>query len=451
LEGLWRSEPETHGFFAADRPEPFFVKSLEHIQGDARDVILASIGYGADESGHLTQSFGALSAEGGERQLNVLMTRARQRLEVFASIRARDIDPVRPDRPGVAGLKAFLQSAESNTLGLAQPSGGGYGSIFEEQVAAALAELGYQVDGSVGVAGLFVGLAVRDPGRASRYLLGIECDGTAYRDAPTARDRDLLRPRMLEAQGWIIHRMWCGDWFRRPTQELRRLMGAIEAAREAWQIRDRKVIEPLAASDAAGISRRAAIAATPPVTRPYVEAEITLPDGCEPHLLPMEQMVETLVRIVRTEGPVHRDEIARRLASAAGAALPGHGIMEAVSQGLGRALRRQLIVREGAFYAPVGLDAAPLRDRSAVRNPSLRRPELLPPAEIRAAALHLARAPVGLAFEHAAEEIGRLLGLEDTGVPSRAAIEPEIERLLRDGALSRTEQGTLREGRRSAA
>jgi superfamily I DNA and/or RNA helicase len=143
LEGLWRSEPETHGFFAADRPEPFFVKSLEHIQGDARDVILASIGYGADESGHLTQSFGALSAEGGERQLNVLMTRARQRLEVFASIRARDIDPVRPDRPGVAALKAFLQSAESNTLGLAQPSGGGYSSIFEEQVAAALSELGY--------------------------------------------------------------------------------------------------------------------------------------------------------------------------------------------------------------------------------------------------------------------------------------------------------------------
>lgn len=165
----------------------------------------------------------------------------------------------------------------------------------------------------------------------------------------------------------------------------------------------------------------------------------------------MEQMVEMLVGIVRAEGPVHREEIARRLASAAGAAPPGHGIMEAVNQGLSRALRRQLIVREGAFYAPAGLDAAPLRDRSAVRSPSLRRPEMVPPAEIRAAALRLARAPRGLAFEHAPEEIGRMLGVEGTGAPLRAAIEPEIERLLRDGALSRTEQGTLREGRRSAA
>jgi hypothetical protein len=301
------------------------------------------------------------------------------------------------------------------------------------------------------VAGLFVGLAIRDPGRASRYLLGIECDATAYRDAPPARDRDLLRPRMLEAQGWIIHRIWCGDWFRRPTQELRRLMTAIEAAREAWHIRDHKTIEPVAASDAAGISRRAGRTAAPPLTRPYVEAEITLPDGCEPHLLPTEQMVETLVRIIGTEGPVHREEIARRLAAAGSAAPSDNRIMEAVSQGLGRALRRSLIKREGAFYAPAGLDEARLRDRSAVGTPSLRRPEMLPPAEIRAAALHLARAPFGLAFENAAVEIGRFLGVESADASLRAVVEPELQRLLNKGALSRTEQGALREGRRSAA
>jgi hypothetical protein len=193
LESAWRSAPELHGFFATDRREPFFVKTVQHVQGDVRDLILASIGFGADEDGHLAQGFGALSTEGGERQINVLMTRARQRLQVFASIRAGDIDPARPHRPGVAALKAFLQAAESGTLGPARAPGGGYGSLFEEQVAASLAELGHQVDGNVGVAGMFVSVAVRDPGRPGRYLLGIECDGTAYRDAATAHDRDLQR------------------------------------------------------------------------------------------------------------------------------------------------------------------------------------------------------------------------------------------------------------------
>jgi hypothetical protein len=228
-------------------------------------------------------------------------------------------------------------------------------------------------------------------------------------------------------------------------------VSGIEAARETWRMRDRLAIEPAALPEPAGILRRAATAHAPSLVRPYVKAEITLPDGREPHVLPTEQMVEMLVRIVSSEGPVHRDEIARRLADAAGAALPGRGMTEAVSQGLRRALRRNLIVREGAFYAPAGLNEAPLRDRSSVAAPSLRRPEMLPPAEIRAAALYLARAPAGLAVEHAAEEIGRLLGVDSGDVRLRAAIEPEIERLVREGALSRTEQGTLREGRRSAA
>jgi very-short-patch-repair endonuclease len=238
LERLWRTAPEARPFFCEDGAEPFFVKNLETIQGDERDVILISIGYGRDASGHLALAFGPLNGEGGERRLNVLITRARRRLEVFSAITAADIDLARAGKPGVAALKTFLQYAESGVLEVAASSGRGPGSLFEAEVARALEGRGHRVDLQVGVAGFFVDLAVRDPERPGRWLLGIECDGAAWHSALSARDRDRLRQQVLEDQGWIIHRIWSTDWYRRPEAELRRLDQAIASARAIWDDRD---------------------------------------------------------------------------------------------------------------------------------------------------------------------------------------------------------------------
>ena len=231
IELLRRGSQDLEPFFSAGVSEPFFVKNLENIQGDERDVIFISVGYGRDKSGYFTMDFGPVSKDGGERRLNVLITCAKSRCEVFSSITADDIDLSRARSRGAAVLKAFLNYAHKRILDIPRATGLPFGSEFEEEVAKALTSLGYQVDAQVGIAGFFVDLAVRDPNTPGKYLIGIECDGATYHSSRSARDRDRLREQVLIDRGWKIHRIWSTDWFHRPDEQLRRTVAAIEAAK----------------------------------------------------------------------------------------------------------------------------------------------------------------------------------------------------------------------------
>jgi hypothetical protein len=171
LELLRRKMPECERFFSVGQPEPFFVKNLETLQGDERDVVLVSVGYARDASGFMAMSFGPLSAEGGERRLNVLMTRARKRCELFSSVRAGDVDLNRGRGFGVRALKMFLQYAETGQLDVAQTTGREPDSPFEEEVGNRLKRRGHEIDYQVGVAGFYVDIGVRDPGQSGSYLL----------------------------------------------------------------------------------------------------------------------------------------------------------------------------------------------------------------------------------------------------------------------------------------
>ncbi|MCS4155488.1 very-short-patch-repair endonuclease/DNA polymerase III delta prime subunit [Salinibacter ruber] len=230
LEHERRQDPSCEDFFSGHPDEPFFVKNLESVQGDQRDVIFISVGYGRDEDGRVTMDFGPLNQDGGERRLNVLTTRAKYRCEVFTNLKAEDIDLSRTDARGVEVLKEYLKFAETGELDLATPSGRGPDSPFEEAVADRLREKGYDIEHQVGVAGFYIDLAVRDPERPGRYLLGIECDGATYHSARMARVRDRTRQAVLENLGWTIHRIWSTDWFRNPGEQLGKTVQAIERA-----------------------------------------------------------------------------------------------------------------------------------------------------------------------------------------------------------------------------
>lgn len=240
LERLRRDESELEEYFSPKQKEPFFVKNLENIQGDERDVIFISVGYGRDASGFMAMGFGPLSMDGGERRLNVLITRARQQCEVFSSITADDIDLTRAKGHGPRALKTFLSYAKTGILDVATLTGRGYDSPFEEAVARAISDHGYQVHAQVGVAGFFVDLAVIDPEKSGRYLVGIECDGASYHRSRSARDRDRLRQNVLEDHGWIIHRIWSTDWFYRPEEQLRKVLAAIDLAKVKTTEQDRE-------------------------------------------------------------------------------------------------------------------------------------------------------------------------------------------------------------------
>ena len=230
LAKLRRSNPELDSFFDPNAADPFFVKNLENVQGDERDAIFVSVGYGPGEDGKVSLNFGPVSATGGERRLNVLMTRAKRVLQIFSSMHAEDIDLTRATGRGPAVFRKYLQFAEKG--GEFDAARGSRSSDrFADAVARQLEERGYSVVKQVGLAGLYVDLAIVDPDNSSRYLMGVIVDGETWSSARSARDRNRTTGGVLQSQGWLIHHLWSLDWFRRPTEQLNRLIETIEAAR----------------------------------------------------------------------------------------------------------------------------------------------------------------------------------------------------------------------------
>ena len=228
VESLRRQDDSCEGFFASHPEEPFFVKNLENVQGDERDVIYISIGYGRDERGQVNQNFGPLNTEGGERRLNVLISRAKQQCHVFTNLRHEDISS---QTAGMQALRTFLAYAESGQMpDNPYVSSFEVDSPFQREVAKRLEERGYQVHQEVASGGRFVDIGVVDPTQVGRYIIGIECDGASYHSSRSARDRDRLREQVLRGLGWKLHRIWSTDWFRNPERELARAIRAIESA-----------------------------------------------------------------------------------------------------------------------------------------------------------------------------------------------------------------------------
>lgn len=233
LDEVRNAEPELEWFFSDDRIEPLIVKNLENIQGDERDVIYFSITFCRDQAGKLAMNFGAINNDGGERRLNVAVTRARSELKVFSGIRADDIDLSRSKAVGVRHLKAFLDYAARGAIALpAQDQGslGGVESPFEAAVADALQARGWQVVTQVGVSGFRIDLGVRHPDFSGLYLAGIECDGATYHSSATARDRDKVREQVLRGLGWTILRIWSTDWWFNSADAIERIHGALNEA-----------------------------------------------------------------------------------------------------------------------------------------------------------------------------------------------------------------------------
>jgi hypothetical protein len=238
LERRRAADPALDPLFDEQRPEPFFVKNLENVQGDERDVMIVSVGYGRDAAGRLLMNFGPLNQQGGERRLNVAITRAREQVTLVSSLLAEDIDTKRTQHPGPRLLRDYLEYARNGGAGdwgLAArkvdapvPHSPSSTPRFEDQLAVALAQRGLALDRQIGHSDFRIDIAIRDPHQTARFLLGVECDGDDYRDAPTARDRERLREQVLGMLGWRIHRAWSAAWARDPSAEVERVLAALE-------------------------------------------------------------------------------------------------------------------------------------------------------------------------------------------------------------------------------
>lgn len=405
LEAARKKMPDVEAFFKAHPHEPFFVKNLENVQGDERDVIFISIGYGRTPEGTVNLSFGPLNNEGGERRLNVLITRAKQRCEVFTNLTAEDIDVNKTESEGVRALKNFLHFAQHGNLQVPVTEDVLQKTPFEEQVADHLIAAGYTVHRQVGNKSFYIDLAIVDPENSGKYLIGITCDGAAYNAARSARDRDRLRQQVLEEMGWKIYRVWSTDWFRHPARELRRLLAAVDNAKgkqiaipdEMEEAEDYTMVREADDTENSDI---------PLYTLAELPEEIAKK---ELHQHPVEKIQDWLEMVVQIESPVHTDEVTRRIIEAAGVARVGSRIREILRQAITYARNNGSVQVKDAFLWDVQMQTPVLRSRANLPAAS-RRLIYIAPEEIRMAIVKVVQDSVAITSEAAVPLVSKTLG-----------------------------------------
>ncbi|XGI84692.1 DUF3320 domain-containing protein (plasmid) [Halorutilales archaeon Cl-col2-1] len=351
VERLRKENPEMDKYFSHDQEENFFVKNLERIQGDERDVIFISVGYGRDSDGKLHNNFGPLNQDGGWRRLNVLITRARERCVVFSNFTADELDVKSSSSRGVKSFKTFLDYAENGNLRSITEAGKDPESPFERSVIKFLQEEGYEVHPQVGSAGFRIDLAIADPENPGRYVLGIECDGASYHSSPVARERDRQRQEILEDRGWDIYRIWSTDWYRNRDRAKESLVEEVEKAlnRGALTVssdmnskieEDSEIteLEDTEGSDTFSLEE---------LSTKYEKTQNIGKINLSNHN--PGELYSPIEEIIKTESPIHTDLLIHRLVSNSDVSRAGTKIQETIKKAADRLSRNDKIEKNGEF------------------------------------------------------------------------------------------------------
>jgi very-short-patch-repair endonuclease len=413
----------------------FFVKNIENVQGDERDVMIFSIGYGKDRHGQLTSNFGPINRDGGERRLNVAVTRAKEKIIVVSSIRAADIDVAGLSRPGPLNLYHYLNYAERgpSALDTVHPEGGEYESPLEESVASAIRELGYIVVPQVGVSKYRIDLGVVHPGSPGRFILGVECDGAMYHSAYLARERDRLRQYVLEQQGWKIYRVWGPDWVAQRDREVEKLSRAL-----LNQLSGQK--------DAPGIFGDGGNPRSPiveemlaiPAPRAWCEyyRATKLPSVNPPTDPTNTRTRDAILQIVSTEAPIHIRLVGTRLADSWGFARIGDRIQALIDEAIADAIdRRPLAVRDGDFIVAISNEPVKVRKPNPLRPETVRPVEFIHRLEIESAAHNILAENVGMPMDDLVTEMARLFGFDRTGHLIADRFQKVLAKCLKIGCI----------------
>lgn len=461
-----RKDPSIEPHFLDTQLEPVFVKNLESVQGDERDIMYFSTTYGPGVDGTMPMNFGPMNQQGGERRLNVAITRARQELRVFGSFRPEQMDLSRTQALGVRDLKHFLEFADRGARALGEIVAGSLGdfeSPFEKAVSIALAERGWRLHSQVGVSAFRIDLGVVDPDAPGRYLAGVECDGATYHRSATARDRDKLREHVLRGLGWEIVRIWSTDWWidmpgtvEKIHQQLEALLAGqrekrAKAEAEATVLAKQVIADAMATSPddvhgtevvdtgsnrdghinvestASAAYARNAAAVPPNVSTEsrFIEADLTLA-GYEgnadaffdvtynPNLL---RMIEYVVSV---EGPVRDEVLARRIARAHGWVRTGARIQDRVVRLASQHYKSDAEDIGAFFWAPPKSVDTPIQFRRPVDG-SARSVDEISLAELRALAGEMLQA--GHDNESGVMAMAREVGLRKLSAVSRTRLE----------------------------
>ena len=429
LREMRMKDQQFEPFFKEDREEPFFVKNLENVQGDERDTILFSIGYAKDAQGVFRMNFGPLSKMGGERRLNVAVTRAKYNIKLVGSILPADIDTDRISSEGPKLLRAYIDFAmhgmEALQKEITESDVTEHDSPFEKAVYDYLERKGYRLATQVGCSGYRIDMAVKHPTLSGRYVLGIECDGAAYHSGRTARERDRLRQDVLEQMGWTIYRIWSTDWIKDPAAEGKRLVEAVEQA-----IKNCNEPEPAPAELPAAPAEERFVSVE---KRPEVKTDDANPYGFarRPHFSLSDSEgghgglrtgADCVLKIVEELYPVHYDIICHYMAPMLGNTKATVKVKRQVDEYL-----KQLgakVRRRGDFLVPADYQKAlPWADND-------RKIQHISPDELAAAMLAVQKKSVGMTREMLCTETARAYNFRRMTRNVSAAMEEAFDLLV---------------------
>ncbi len=459
-----KEQPDFEPFFKEDRLEGFFVKNLENVQGDERDVIFFSVGYGYDQQGQMTLNFGPLNKPGGERRLNVAVTRAREKVVLITSIHDSDIDK-EAKALGVQTLRTYLNYAEHGPESLQMDKSGpvAFDSALDEDVAAEIKKLGYEVVPEVGCSGYRIDIGVVDPVNEGCFLLGVECDGATYKSSSSARDRDRLREQVLRQLGWRIYRIWSPAWVARRDSEIRRLKETLEQAQKTQLEKDaqRPIIDVKEGSAPQTEVQKNMFAGTEKIGvpykvyplratyNPYIKVataktsynskqrnEFYFPEN-------RENQTKLLSELIQNEGPVHFDYAVERLAATWGIKHANQKIAHAVKEALNNLIREQKVVIKGSFLWPIGLKETPVRVPIQGIPESKRKPGYIAPEEIESAMITVAKYSLGISDVSLIAETAKVFGLNRSGEEAKVAFSEILKRLVRERKLVCKDDGKV--------
>ena len=448
LDARRRANAQLDKALALAVQEPLFVKNLENVQGDERDIIFFSITYGPDAAGKLTMNFGPLNGEGGHRRLNVAISRARHGVVVFSTLKPEQIDLDRVRAAGVRDLKHYLEFALRGPRAIAAqaaPTGQGPDSPFESTVIKRLRDKGWAVHPQVGCSGYRVDLGLVDPRAPGRYLLGVECDGRSYHSAATARDRDRLRQHILEGLGWRIHRIWSTDWWLNPERELERLLARLEGILQEEDPQASVTVPDSALSSGEDAATGMDEAEPAPRLEPQLPASARLahytlaplpkgtPDTFYEHGSSASLQAHILA-VVNTEGPVLDTVLFKRIARAWGLERTGPRIVERLRKLIPSSVSRTVEGDKTFYWPSASQPAQMLRFRVAnADEPSRRHISEVCLEEVGALMRHVLEQAGGSSRQELARTSCRMLGMNRMPADAEARALAAIDLLVSSG------------------
>lgn len=454
IQKFREQNPEYEEFFVEDKEDEFFVKNLENVQGDERDTIIFSVSYAKtkeqrDNNRLMALRFGPLGQKGGERRLNVAITRAKCNIKLVSSILPSDIDLSRTESEGIKMLRQYIEFAlnGSSTLRIGQTVS--EKDAFLDVIAEYLVSHGYKIRKYVGCSGYKIDIAIFHPKNDDCFVAGIECDGFSYASAKNARDRDHLRKSVLEAMGWKIFRVWSPEWKARQEIERQKLLNFVETVikdfskeikPEITAVRSKTIPSEVFTEDVDkhSIAKTQSGKLEFDASNPFGFSEYVEAIWHEaPRLIQFlgdDRIAEEIKYIVSIEQPIYIDLLYQRMAGAfhhQKATAPVRNTVDRVMKG--NKLKNIVIKDTDGFVTMVGFND--FKVRISANGDSPRQINFISPNEIGLAMLAVADQAIGLSAEGLIDATAKALGYARKGDRMMDCMNKALERLVDEGRI----------------